>query len=127
MRLVDSPLQFGDADIHEVSLYDRRDEFGLFNPGRDAAGRIERDHGLALRFPNPYNPLSTVAILAGSFGHGTHAAAQLVCHHGQAIVAPVDCAEDGFGLLLQTDVIDNWPLSPKILRSSRVSDRARRG
>ena len=84
---------------------------------RDGTGSLTLDYGIAVRTRNPFNPARPLILVAGSFGHGSHAAAQLL--ETEALLMQIQPARDGldFEALLQTEVVNGWPQTPRLLQA----------
>lgn len=109
-------LRFGNPDKNEISLSDAKEKktyFAKYNSQRQVIG----DFGFAFKTPNPFNPDSTAIIIAGCFGFGTFAAAQLF--ENERLLAKVEGFEDsqGFEALVYADVINDWTQKPQIICS----------
>jgi hypothetical protein len=84
-----------------------------FNP-RTASDGDGRDVGFILRTRNPFNADRCVLVVAGSFGDGTQAAAELVCNERFERLDLVKEHRD-FEILFEVEVIRGTPQDPKIV------------
>ena len=119
-----STLRLGNHESGEISIRDTSVQPPHFyGPSPRDHNNAYTDHGLILRAPNPLAPDKEVMIIAGSFGHGTWAAARHVASteflkkcrslkHG-----PIEC-------LVQTDVELDTPQNIRelLIRNFRPSD-----
>jgi hypothetical protein len=95
-----------------------------FSPQIDA-GRDRRDYGIIVRTRNPFNLERAALVLAGSFGDGTQAAAELDCEER---IERSDFAAAGmtFELLLEVEVISGAPQIPRIVVLRGLDPASRR-
>jgi len=106
-----SSLRFGDSANHEVSIRDISTSPATIYPS------TADDCGVIIRTRNPFERAREVLILAGSFGHGTLAAARYAISQEflkQEVVKagqPLEC-------LVETDVVRDTPqkIRVKVLR-----------
>jgi hypothetical protein len=76
-KLLRTGLRFGDPTIHEITFRDiLADPPRVYSPNVPTALQTGSDLGLIFRAPNPFAPDKPALIIAGSFGHGTWAAAR---------------------------------------------------
>jgi hypothetical protein len=103
-KRITSSLRFGNPEKNEITIRDTSIQpHHLYVPSPLDSDNAGNDYGLIVRAPNPFAPDKAIMIIAGSFGHGTWAAARYVIsaeflkkcrslEHG-----PIEC-------LIQTDV-----------------------
>jgi hypothetical protein len=92
----------------DVSITDITDqETGEVYPRRLRDG-IRRDAGVIKRMPNPLEPARQVLIIAGSFGHGTLAGAQL-CRDKDFLKDRIVASGGPFECLFTTEVVGDEP------------------
>jgi hypothetical protein len=84
-----------------------------FSPRIDTNGD-RRDYGIIVRARNPFNLERAALVLAGSFGDGTRAAAELVCEE-RIERSDFAAARMTFELLLEVEVISGTPQTPRIV------------
>jgi hypothetical protein len=115
-----SSIRFGDPATHEVSIRDISTSPPSIYPG------TADDCGVIIRTTNPFAPAWEVLILAGSFGHGTLAAARYATSQEflkQEVVKagqPLEC-------LVETDVVRDTPqkIRVKVLRCLGEDDNSK--
>lgn len=110
---------FGDPDKHEISLYDNY-QHKTYLPKYNSNKRVIGDYGLVFKTQNPFNPETCVIILAGCFGFGTCASAQLF--EIEKLLETIEGFEDeeGFEALVYSDVINDWTQKPRIIQSYKI-------
>lgn len=108
-------LKFGNPDKNEISLRDSKSGTGYFSK-YDSRNQVVGDYGMAFKTKNPFNPEATVIIIAGCFGFGTCAAAEIFENDN------LICQGDGyqvnseFEALVYSDIINDWVQSPILIQ-----------
>lgn len=77
MQRLPLTFHFGSLDVHDANIYDTSTG-DTMQCVVDARDQLLVDQGIVIRAVNPFNRERNVVILAGSFGFGTSAAAQLL-------------------------------------------------
>lgn len=108
-------LKFGNPDKNEISFRDSKSKTGYFSK-YDSQNRVVGDYGLAFKTKNSFNPEATVIIVAGCFGFGTCAAAQVFENDNFIRQADSYQVNSEFELLVYSEVINDWVQSPKLIQ-----------
>ncbi|MEU9374145.1 hypothetical protein AB0D94_10285 [Streptomyces sp. NPDC048255] len=127
MRRLPLTLRFGPAETHDANIYDA-DTNNVMEWVSDAGDRLVVDQGIVIRAANPFNAERSVVILAGSFGFGTSAAAQLL-NRPELLTHRVVTAGRPFEAVFSVEIVRGTPqnieikdlkqLDPHILRTER--------
>jgi hypothetical protein len=80
-------------------------------------GKVTSDVGLVVRAQNPFRPGRTAIVLAGSHTYGTIAAARFFC---EQLNAPFKRWPRFFAAVVEAQVHDGYPSSPKLLRTAKL-------
>jgi hypothetical protein len=109
VKHIDSKLRFGDPSINEIAIRDTAvNPPHCYIPSSPDGDRGSIDYGVILRSPNPFAPDKELLVLAGSFGHGTWAAARYVTT-AEFFAACESIGGDGVECLIETDVEFDTP------------------
>ncbi len=110
-KRITSMLRFGSAEVNEIAIRDTSEASPrLYVPSPLDQDNAGTDYGLILRAPNPFAPDKEIMIIAGSFGHGTWAAArhvtsiEFLAKSASLQPGPMEC-------LVETDVELDTPQS----------------
>lgn len=112
MTRLPGTLGWVDAPAHTYGIQDRL-ESRFYSPKPFKMGEGV-DFGLLVRAPNPFNPDATVLVIAGSFGFGSWAGANLV-RSPEFLRDPMVKSSIPFECLFKVDVAGSAPQAMKIL------------
>jgi hypothetical protein len=79
MQRLPLTFHFGSPEEHDAAIYDT-ETGNRMQCVVDASDQLLVDQGILIRAANPFNRQRSIVILAGSFGFGTSAAAQLLAN-----------------------------------------------
>lgn len=112
-------FRFGNPDKNEIALFDFN-KHESYIPKYNSTGQVIGDYGFAFKSQNPFNPDTNIIILAGCFGFGTCAAAQLF--ENEKLLEKIEGFEEeqGFEVLVYSDIINDWTQKPRIIQSYKL-------
>jgi hypothetical protein len=111
--------RFGTPIWYDISIRDSATGY-RYTPKRKGL-QLRSDHGIAIRTANPFNPGKKVLVLAGSFGAGTYAAASFMANPRLLKDIPFIGEGRDFEVLVEIDVAQGWPQTPRILHASPIT------
>jgi|GEM_PF-2259772 len=107
-------FQIGVPDTHVISIIDNNNN-EYFNPTINPDDTVVKDHGVVIRARNPFNTKTRIFVVAGSFGQGTLAASLFMCEQ-DLIRCEKFSSYEFFESIVVSDVVDNWPQEPNLIR-----------
>ena len=116
-KLLRTKLCFGNPAINEIAFRDISSDLPrVYCPNVPTAQQSGSDLGLILKVPNPFAADKTALIIAGSFGHGTWAAARYVM--SPEFLGSQAATYDSLEGLIETDIVMDTPqqIRPLVLR-----------
>lgn len=116
---LNTKLRFGNPDRNEIALFDTS-KGETYVPKYNSNSQVVGDYGFAFKTQNPYNQETNAIILAGCFGFGTCAAAQIF--ESEKLLEKIEGFENehGFEVLVYSDIINDWTQKPKIISSYKL-------
>lgn len=90
--------------LGDIDIFDSADNDKSYKPDRLKTGEVTKDYAVALKARSPFRPDRYVILVAGGYGYGTHAAAQIL--ESEVYLAQIAriFGNEAFEVLLQTTV-----------------------
>ncbi|MGW3127109.1 hypothetical protein [Streptomyces sp. NPDC001076] len=107
MQRLPLTFRFGSVDVHDANIYDASTG-EVMRCAVDDRDQLLVDQGIVIRAVNPFNPARRVVILAGSFGFGTSAAAQLLALP-DLLGHPLVAADQAFEATFSVEIAGGTP------------------
>lgn len=107
-------LVYMDPDNNDVAFHDRISG-EVLRPVSASDGELLVDQGVVIRAHNPFARDRKVLVIAGSYGHGSAAAARLVASN-EFMKNPLVAGGKDFELFFTTDIIENVPQKAVVRR-----------
>lgn len=114
MEMLPLTLVYMDPDNNDVAFFDRLDD-KVLRPVSGSGGELLVDQGIVIRARNPLEPDHKVLVIAGSYGHGSAAAARLVTSN-EFLKRPLVSRGKDFELFFTTRIIGNAPQKAVVRR-----------
>ncbi|GAX57953.1 helix-turn-helix domain-containing protein [Streptomyces olivochromogenes] len=105
-------LRVGGGATHDVAIRDS--QTGRIYSPRSLRRGSGTDFGVVIKAENPFNPQTSVLIIAGSFGYGSWAGARLVTEP-EGLKLHLGSSQASFECLFATEVVDRSPQATEIL------------